>query len=68
MSRYYAAITVKGYTLYKLSEDEDGIYTCLEPVLGHDMAADISCWCGEAPHDAEYHTGRDDVSVRIVFF
>lgn len=68
MSHYYAAITVKGYTVYKLTQDEDGIYTCLEPIVGHDMAADISCWCAEAPHGAEYDTDRDDVSVEIVFF
>ena len=68
MNRYYAAITVKEYTVYKLTQDEDGIYTCLEPVVGHDMAGDISCWCAEAPQNAEYDTGRDVVSVKIVFF
>ncbi len=68
MSHYYAAITVKGYTVYKLAQDEDGVYTCLLPVVGYEMAADISCWCVEAPCGAEYKTDLDDVSVKIVFF
>lgn len=66
--RYYAAITVNDFTLYKFTCDEFGIYACLEPVLGHEMAEDIVCWCAEAPEGAEYDTDRDDVSVSITFF
>lgn len=68
MKHYYAAVTVKGFTTYRRTTDEPGIYDLLEPLLGHDMAADAAAWCQEAPLDAEYETDCSDVSITIVYF
>jgi hypothetical protein len=66
--RHYAAITVGGYTVYKLVQNHDDIYFCLEPILGHDMANVIAYWCASADRGSKFETGRNDVTVNILYF
>lgn len=64
---YEARITIFGHPKdsvhYRRTDDEESIYNLLEPIVGHEIAADAAAWCPNAPVGNGYSTEDFEIEV-----